>query len=251
MKQLTLRQLAVSLNVDVFEFISQLPNLSSTVINQFPTSTAFLGFSTQGGSFNSYWQNNTNVLQALLYQFIFMFGDVIPYNQTSIDEIICQVLNYFQLYLPNIITWQISIKKLEAIQKMIADQQTGTQTLAVNLGSQTQNQALSSTSFNPVASTSTVEVNVLQPASINEFNTASQSFQASGKADFTTSTTAGNYSQKTNTDIAFFNMSTLNVLQQYARQSLIPLWKKVGTLFWFLSDTNNSNDSILGFNIWK
>lgn len=251
MKQLTLRQLAVSLNVDVFEFISQLPNLTSTIINQFPTSTAFLGLSAQGGSFNSYWQNNINVLQTLLYQFIFMFGNVIPYNQSNIDEIFCQVLNYFQLYLPNIITWQISIKKLEAIQKMIADQQTGTQTLAVNLGSQNQNQALSSTSFNPVAVSSSVDVNVLQPASMNEFNTTSQSFQASGKADFTTSTTAANYSQKTNTDIAFFNMSTLNVLQQYARQSLIPLWKKVGTLFWFLSDTNNSNDSILGFNIWK
>lgn len=251
MKQLTLSQLCQSLNVDIFEFINQIPSWTSTIQTQFPMSTAFLGFSGPGAELTSYWQNNINVLQALLYQFWFMFSNVIPYNQTSIDEILCQVLNYFQLYLPNIITWQISIKKLEAIQKMIADQQTGTQTLAVNLGSQTQNQGLSSTSFNPVAATSNVEVNVLQPADINEFNTTSQSFQASGKADFTTSTTAGNYAQKTDTDISFFNMSTLNVLQQYARQSLIPLWKKIGTLFWFLSDSNNSNDSILGFNIWK
>ncbi|MBR4486184.1 hypothetical protein IKS57_02295 [bacterium] len=106
---------------------------------------------------------------------------------------------------------------------MISNKQTGTQTLAVNLGSQNQSQGLSSTSFNPVDVTSNVDVNVLQPAAMNEFNSSSQSFQTYGKADFTTTTTAGNYSQKTDTDIAFFNMSTLNVLQQYARQALIPL----------------------------
>ena len=251
MKQLTLTQLCQSLNVDIFQFISQVGSWTLDVQLQFPMSTAFLGFSGPGATLTSYWQSNINVLQALLYQFWFMFSNVIQYNQSSVDEILCLVLNYFQLYLPNIITWQISIKKLEAIQNMIANQQTGTQTLAVNLGSQTQNQGLSATSFNPVAATSNINVNVLQPANMNEFNTTSQSFQASGKADFTTTTTAGNYAQKTDTDIAFFNMSTLNVLQQYARQSLIPLWKKVGTLFWFLSDTNNSNDSILGFNIWK
>lgn len=251
MKQLTLKELCTSLNVDFLQFIVNINSVSTDILEQFPSSCAFIGYMGIGGSLNSYWQNNVNVLQALLYQFWFMFSNVIPYNQTSVDEILCQVLNYFQLYLPNIITWQISIKKLEAIQKMIENQQTGTQTLSVNLGSQTQNQGLSATSFNPVAATSNIDVNVLQPASMNEFNTTSQSFQASGKADFTTTTTAGNYAQKTDTDIAFFNMSTLNVLQQYARQSLIPLWKKVGTLFWFLSDTNNSNDSILGFNIWK
>ena len=251
MQQLTLKQLCVNLQADMLEFIITIPNWPENVQNQFGMSTSFLGFSGPGGTLTSYWQNNINVLQALLYQFWFMFSNTIPYNQTSVDEILCQVLNYFQLYLPNIITWQISIKKLEAIQTMITNRQTGTQTLAVNLGSQNQSQGLSSTSFNPVDVTSNVDVNVLQPAAMNEFNSNSQSFQTSGKADFTTTTTAGNYSQKTDTDIAFFNMSTLNVLQQYARQALIPLWKKVGTLFWFLSDTNNSDDSILGFNIWK
>lgn len=216
--------------------------------------------------------NNNGVV--LLNDFFGMIYDIfqgaIPYNQNTIqvsqvsitnekytatvlNYLLSNIAGYINLYLPNIMSWFYNVNRMMyASTQLMNNQGTRSVTRTQGINNVSQNQNISKTSFNPVDSNSSITTNKITVNTQAQGGLQEQQFTANDSANWSTDTNGSSSSINRNETVKEIDLTQLRDLgSEKAIQYLIPLFKKIGTLFWQLgNDQWNENYEILGFKIW-
>lgn len=215
---------------------------------------------------------NTGVI--LLTQFFSMIYDIfsesIPYNQTTItvnqvsitnetyqatvlDYLMSNIAGYINVYLPNIMSWFYNVNRMMyANSQLINNKGTRNVSKTQGIDNVSQNQNISKTSFDPVDIKSTITTNKIKVNTQANGGLQTEQFTADGSANWSTDTNGSSSSINRDETITENDLTQLRDLgSEKAIQYLVPLFKKIGTLFWQLgNDQWNENYEILGVKIW-
>lgn len=201
----------------------------------------------------------TTIFTTTIYSF---FQNTIPYGSKAIlltnqellnnflNNLINQILNYTLFYLPNLQVYFMNIQKINAMTNMISNQQTYSRNEKETKQNNNQNTKLEADSFNPISNPTNIEVPALQPANLGDLQGNQKFTTPLQSANFTTGTNATNFNENLNRNYTEFTAQQLQLLEQQSKNALIPILKKIGTLFWIMSDDFNTDEKALGFNIW-
>ena len=210
----------------------------------------------------------------LLVEFIGMIYDIfsyaIPYSQTTIaqqqvnlenqkynanvpQELMVGICGYMNIYLPNIMCWFYNVNRMMyATNQLINNKGTRTVSKTQGINNVSQNQNISKTSFNPVDVNSTITTNKITVNTQKEGGLQTEQFTANDSANWSTDTNGSSSSINRDETITETDLTQLRELgSEKAIQYLIPLFRKIGTLFWQLGNDNwSENYEVLGFKIW-
>lgn len=210
----------------------------------------------------------------LLVEFIGMIYDIfsyaIPYSQTTIaqqqvnlenqkynanvpQELMVGICGYMNIYLPNIMCWFYNVNRMMyATNQLINNKGTRTVSKTQGINNVSQNQNISKTSFNPVDVNSTITTNKITVNTQKEGGLQTEQFMANDSANWSTDTNGSSSSINRDETITETDLTQLRELgSEKAIQYLIPLFRKIGTLFWQLGNDNwSENYEVLGFKIW-
>lgn len=216
----------------------------------------------------------TNTGITLLTQFFSMiydiFSEAIPYNQTTItvnqvsitnetyqatvlDYLMSNIAGYINVYLPNIMSWFYNVNRMMyANSQLINNKGTRSVTKSQNIDNVSQNQNISKVSFDPVDTDSEITTNKITVNTQKQGGLKTEQFTANGSANWSTDTNGSSANINRAETITENDLTQLRDLgSERAIQYLMPLFKKIGTLFWQLgNDQWNENYEILGFKIW-
>lgn len=216
----------------------------------------------------------TNIGVILLTQFFGMIYDIfkeaIPYNQTTIttnqvsitnetyqatvlDYLMSNIAGYINVYLPNIMSWFYNVNRMMyANSQLLNNKGTRSVSKTQGINNVSQNQNISKVSFNPVDTNSTITTNKINVNTQANGGLQTEQFTASDSANWSTDTNGSSSSINRDETITEIDLTQLRELgSEKAIQYLVPLFKKIGTLFWQLgNDQWNENYEILGFKIW-
>lgn len=216
--------------------------------------------------------NNSGVL--LLNNFFGMIYDIfqeaIPYNQNTVkvkqvsitnqtyytqalNYLLSNIAGYINLYMPNIMSWFYNVNRMMyANTQLMTSKGTRKVIKSQNIDNTSQNQNISKVSFNPVDTASNITTNKITVNTQEQGGLQTEQFTANGSANWSTDTNGSSSNINRDETITEMDLTQLRDLgSEKAIQYLMPLFKKIGTLFWQLgNDEFNSDYEILGFKIW-
>ena len=207
-------------------------------------------------------------LLSMLYD---IFADAIPYNQNMSNvqlailsnsgvtpttmsiplNLLRNIKGYITAYMPSILSWSYGMYRMMIAQQKVLD---GTRQVTKSQGISTvsQNQNISKNSFNPVDNTTNITTNKITVNKQSNGGLQTEQFTANGSANWSTDTNGSSAEVNRNETITEYDLTQLRELgSEKAIQYLMPLFRKIGTLFWCLgNDYWNEDNGTLGFHIW-
>ena len=196
------------------------------------------------------------------------FSDSIPYQQsvenvqivnldnklinTNLpDVLLTQIGGYIGLYIQDILTWYFNIEKMITANMEVMNNVTRTVNKTTNTDSIGQNQSLNKDSFNPVETQSMASINGINTKTQDKGGLGYNSYTVNDAANWTTNTAANSQNNKTTESINELDLTQLRVIgTERTATYLMPLFKKIGTLFWVLGNSSWNEPAIGEFNIW-
>ena len=205
-----------------------------------------------------------------LINFIYdIFFDAIPYNQSVLQTNLYNLQNkeyqanlptillnnisgYIGLYFNEIKAWIYNIRRFTLATATVNNNATRTVNKTQNTDNINQSQTINKDSFNPVATSSNIEVqkipvNTQKQGGLNNINNT-----VTSSATWNTNTNGESSNTEQQEQIQEVDLTQLRELGSESMiKYLKPLFKKIGTLFWVLgNDYWNDDTADLGFNIW-
>ena len=205
-----------------------------------------------------------------LINFIYdIFFDAIPYNQAVLQINLYNLQNkeyqatlptillnnisgYIGLYFNEIKAWIYNIRRFTLATDTVNNNATRTVNKTQNTDNINQSQTINKDSFNPVATSSNIDVekipvNKQNQGGLNNINNA-----ATSSATWNTNSNGESSNTEQQEQIQEVDLTQLRELGNESMiKYLKPLFKKIGTLFWVLgNDYWNDDTADLGFNIW-
>ena len=212
------------------------------------------------------------VISGLLNMLYDIFADAIPYNQT-LETITIAAINpdgttnakqvqlpnallrnirgYITAYMPSILSWSYGMYRMIIAQQKVLN---GTRTVSksASFNNVSQNQNINKNSFNPVETGTTITTNKITVNTQSNGGLQAEQFTANNSANWSTDTNGSSSETTRDENITEYDLTQLRELgSEKAVQYLMPLFKKIGTLFWQLgNDYWNEDKGDFGFNIW-
>lgn len=253
-------------------------------ISQIPTyyynCPALAQYWTNLNQFDNLNNNWTYLFPNLLGSLYQLFENVIPYDQSTtsftiqptysgssdeqyitiqVPNVLKQISSYFGMYQNRLLQYMVVMLKYLAQINVMNGGFTNTYQYNTYNGSTTQANNYNVNSFNPVADSTTLNINPINVTNAN-YNTGTFSPSSINSGEPTITITGANYNN--------YNGATASNSNQYATNNatnlenfatvgigdgltiLRPFIEKVSSLFWSLSNDYYENNDGWGFNIW-
>ena len=253
-------------------------------ISQIPTyyynCPALAQYWTNLNQFDNLNNNWTYLFPNLLGSLYQLFENVIPYDQSTtsftiqptysgssdeqyitiqVPNVLKQISSYFGMYQNRLLQYMVVMLKYLAQINVMNGGFTNTYQYNTYNGSTTQANNYNVNSFNPVADSTTLNINPINVTNAN-YNTGTFSPSSINSGEPTITITGANYNN--------YNGATASNSNQYATNNatnlenfatvgigdgltiLRPFIEKVSSLFWSLSNDYYGNNDGWGFNIW-
>lgn len=209
-----------------------------------------------------------NAFILLLSNIYDIFMDSIPYQQ-SVDNVqivnldnkilnvnlpdilLTQIGAYIGIYIQDILNWYFNIEKMIIANNQVINEASRTVTTSTNTDTIGQNQSLNKDSFNPVQNNSNATINAINTKQQAKGGLSFNNYTVNDAANWTTNTAANSENNQTTETVKELDLTQLRVLgNERMNTYLMPLFKKIGTLFWVLGDSSWNEPAVGGFNIW-
>ncbi|MBR6517693.1 MAG: hypothetical protein IKT40_12755 [Bacilli bacterium] len=121
----------------------------------------------------------------------------------------------------------------------VINEASRTVTTSTNTDTIGQNQSLNKDSFNPVQNNSNATINAINTKQQAKGGLSFNNYTVNDSANWTTNSSANSENNQTTETVKELDLTQLRVLGNERMYTyLMPLFKKIGTLFWVLGDSS-------------